>query len=74
MKNLTLSIDDDLLAKARNYARKHNTTVNSMVREFLRKTTNSGNQDWIDDFFEQAGELDINSGGNVFKRYDAYDL
>ncbi|MCQ8783558.1 DUF6364 family protein [Mangrovibrevibacter kandeliae] len=37
-KNLTLSIDDDLLDKARVLAAMRRTSVNEMVREFLRRT------------------------------------
>jgi plasmid stability protein len=35
MKNLTLSLDEDLLAKARVLAAMKRTSVNEMVREFL---------------------------------------
>lgn len=35
MANLTLSIDDDLLRRARMRALELDTTVNSMVREYL---------------------------------------
>lgn len=35
MSNLTLSIDDELLEKARLYAIAHDTSVNAMVREYL---------------------------------------
>ena len=36
-KNLTLSIDDDLLAKARVLAAMRRTSVNEMVRGFLER-------------------------------------
>ena len=36
-KNLTLSIDDDLLAKARVLAAMKRTSVNEMVRGFLQR-------------------------------------
>lgn len=36
MANLTLSIDDDVLKKTRLYAVRHDTSVNAMVRDFLR--------------------------------------
>lgn len=37
MKNITLSIDDEVLAKVRRYAVDQNTTVNALVRaEFER--------------------------------------
>lgn len=35
MKNITLSLDDELLASARLYAARRGTTVNSLVREYL---------------------------------------
>jgi len=38
MKNVTLSIPDDLLERSRNYAREHQTTLNEMVRSLLKKT------------------------------------
>ena len=37
MSNITMSIDDQLLKKARKIAFEHNTSVNSMVREFLKE-------------------------------------
>jgi hypothetical protein len=35
MKNITLAIDDDTLARSRDYAEKHGTTVNAIVRDHL---------------------------------------
>jgi plasmid stability protein len=35
MTNLTLSIDDDLLKKARIRALEHDTSVNTLVRDYL---------------------------------------
>ena len=35
MKNITLSIDEKVLAAARRYAAEHNSSVNGLVREFL---------------------------------------
>jgi hypothetical protein len=37
MKNITLSIDEKVLAEVRRYAVEHNTTVNAMVREHLTR-------------------------------------
>ncbi len=42
-KNLTLTIDEDLLRAARKVALDRNTSVNQMVREYLAETVrNSG--------------------------------
>jgi hypothetical protein len=44
-KNLTLTIDEDLLRAARKVALDRNTSVNQMVREYLAETVrNSGKQ------------------------------
>jgi uncharacterized protein DUF6364 len=37
MKNITLSVDEKVLAAARRHAAKHNTTVNGIVREHLEQ-------------------------------------
>ncbi len=35
MKNITLSVDEDILAAARRHAAERNSTVNALVREYL---------------------------------------
>lgn len=35
MGNITLRVDDDILAAARRYAARRNTNVNALVREYL---------------------------------------
>ena len=35
MKNLTLRVDDAVLAVVRRHAAEHNTTVNALVRDYL---------------------------------------
>lgn len=35
MKNITLSVDDDVLTAVRRYASERNRTVNALVREYL---------------------------------------
>ena len=37
MKNLTLAIDEDILREARAVALKRETSVNALVREYLRR-------------------------------------
>ena len=37
MRNLTLSIEDDILLEARKFALASNTTVNQLVREYLAR-------------------------------------
>jgi len=35
MKNITLSVDEEVLAVVRRYSAEHNRSVNSLVREYL---------------------------------------
>jgi hypothetical protein len=37
MKNITLAVDDEVLATVRAYAARNNTTVNALVREHLTR-------------------------------------
>jgi hypothetical protein len=37
MKNITLSVDDEVLAAVRRYASNNNTTVNGLVRDYLTR-------------------------------------
>ncbi len=39
MVNITLSADEDLIAKARAYAQARNTTLNQLVRDYLQRVT-----------------------------------
>ena len=37
MKNITLSIDENVLSEVRRYAASRDTTVNALVRDFLTR-------------------------------------
>jgi hypothetical protein len=39
MKNITLSADENLIANARAYAQAHGTTLNDLIREYLKTVT-----------------------------------
>jgi metal-responsive CopG/Arc/MetJ family transcriptional regulator len=39
MKNVTMSLDDDLLRAARRVAAERDTTLNALVREYLERLT-----------------------------------
>ena len=36
MKNITLSADENLIASARAYAQAHGTTLNDLIRDYLK--------------------------------------
>ena len=50
--NITLSADKGLIAKSRRYARKNNTTLNSLVRSYLSKIAGGASSSSTADEFE----------------------
>ena len=74
MQNITLSADEDALAKARSYATKHNTTLNQMVRDYIQEIVKkSEGESFIDEFLtfteEHAG---FSEPGWKFNREELY--
>jgi hypothetical protein len=57
MQNITLSADETALAIARNYAKKHNTTLNQLVRDYIQEiVTKSERESFIDEFLQFTKE------------------
>ncbi len=50
--NITLSADKNLIERARKYAKKHNTSLNNLVRDYLQKIVGSSDINSIADEFE----------------------
>jgi hypothetical protein len=72
--NITLSAEDDLVAKARAYARTRNTTLNQLIRDYLRRLTGQINpKQAAEEFAELARKCAGRSDeGFVFDRRDAH--
>ncbi|MEI8094016.1 MAG: hypothetical protein WCG80_07390 [Spirochaetales bacterium] len=51
MKNITLSIDDDLLKLGREYARTQHQSFNVLVRRLLEQTVTKKSSSWLDETF-----------------------
>lgn len=57
MKNITLSLPEDLLQKSRAYARRHHTTLNELVRNLLRDNVERENNDLIAAIFAEMDKI-----------------
>ena len=44
MKNITLSVDENILATVRRHAAERNSTVNALVREYLTRIAGPGDR------------------------------
>lgn len=72
MKNITLSIDDDLLTAGREYARSHNISLNSLVRRLLENAVTRKGKGQFDEMFEIMDKLKVSSDGERWTREELY--
>lgn len=73
MKNITLSIDEKTLEAGRSYARAHNTTLNSLVRELLTRTVASDAKTSAQELIRLAKTNAGDSKGWQWNRRDLYE-
>ena len=76
MANLTLSIDDDLLRRARIKALEHGTSVNALLREYLEAFTGTGKAKAALEAFIEIAERHRGQGpdqGRTWTRDELYD-
>jgi hypothetical protein len=72
MKNITLSIDEETLDAGREYAQRHQTTLNALVRELLVKTVLADRKAAVSEMFRLMDAHPGNSQGMRWTREDLY--
>lgn len=72
-KNVTLSIETELLNEARKVAAKRRTTVNSLFREYLKSLTNKSSDSWIDEFWLVSERIAGSSHGKKWTRGELHE-
>ena len=68
MKNITLSIEDNLLKTGREYARQHNISFNAMVRQLIEQTVKTSSGKWLDDTMLLMDKLNVSAEGDSWTR------
>jgi hypothetical protein len=71
--NLTLSVEDGLVERAREVARQQGTSLNALIRDYLEGLTGQLGGDEILTEFEAMWAEPGHSGGKPFKRDELYD-
>jgi hypothetical protein len=66
MKNITLAIDEKVLAKVRRYAAANKTTVNALVRDALQSIAKRGKTS--DKAWEELFDLTDKEGAEIGER------
>lgn len=75
MPNITISLSENLLNAGRQYAKKHNTSLNNLIRKQLEQTVGSQSLKYrLDECFELMNRAAGNSKGEKWKREDLYDV
>lgn len=72
MKNITLAIDDETLEAGRSYASRHQTTLNSLVRDLLVRTVLADRQAMANEMFRLMDAHPGNSHGRPWNRDELY--
>jgi metal-responsive CopG/Arc/MetJ family transcriptional regulator len=73
MKNVTLSIPEDLLHRSREYAAKQGTSLNEFIRTLLRKTVNPPEYDPIQKLIEHTQQMQVRTKDWKWNRTELYD-
>ncbi len=73
MKNVTLSIPNDLLEKSREYATRHGTSLNEYIRELLRRNVRPETEHTIDSLLRHCEDLKIDQSTWKWNRDELYD-
>ncbi|MFZ1678591.1 MAG: DUF6364 family protein [Saprospiraceae bacterium] len=73
MKNITLSIPDDLIRQGREYASKHGTTLNALIRKLLKTTVQPGDQTKASQILREMEKLKSPVDKITWKREDLYE-
>jgi hypothetical protein len=72
MKNITLALDEETLEAGREYAQRHQTTLNALVRDLLAKTVLSDRKAAVREMFRLMDAHPGNSQGQRWTREDLY--
>jgi len=73
MPNVTISFDEELLSKARQYARKHNLSLNALIRKLLKQTVEPESTDWLEHCFSLMDQAMGDSKGQKWRREELYE-
>jgi len=73
MKNVTLSIPDDLLKDSREYAKKTGTSLNELIRNLLRQSVHPSRKSTSQKLLELGEDIQIKKSSWKFSREEVYE-
>ncbi|NKB66083.1 MAG: hypothetical protein GKR89_03390 [Candidatus Latescibacteria bacterium] len=72
MKNITIALDEELIKAGREYAQKHNISLNGLICLLLEQKVVPTSTHWLDECFELMDKAQIQSSSVEWKRDDLY--
>jgi uncharacterized protein YydD (DUF2326 family) len=72
MPNITISIEESLLKKGREYARKQGISFNALIRKLLRDNVENSNERFAESF-KLTDQAKGNSKGEKWIRNELYE-
>ena len=73
MTKLTLSFDEDLLSKGKQYASDHKMSLDALIHKLLKEKVESESEDWLEDCFLMMDQANGNSRGKKWQREELHD-
>ena len=74
MPNITISMNEELLSEGREYAKRHNISLNALIRKLLERTVKRSSKDWLDECFQKMDRASGDSKGVKWQREELYDV
>ena len=68
MRNITLSLDKEVLRRGREYAKRHNISFNALVRRLVEQTVTDESSQWLEDIFSLMDRTNASSRGEKWTR------
>ncbi len=72
MKNITIALDEKVIKAGRDYAHRHNTSLNALIRSLLEQTVMPTSNHWLDECFALMDQVQADSGGARWQREALY--
>ena len=72
MKNITLALDEKIIKAGREYARRHNLTLNSLIRRLLEQTVTRNSGKWVDECYLLMDKARVPASTEKWKREELY--
>ncbi len=73
MPNITLAIDEKLLEKSREYAKRQQLSLNALIRQLLEERVDGNQSAQLEACFAVSDKLKISSQGKTWTRDDLYE-